>query len=244
MSEACGEVLDEVRRAIRSLLGPIAATNGSEAHLLDVGCWDGIETTRYAQLLHARAHGIEIFPEPAVEAERNGVDVARVDLESGRFPWADGSMDVVIANQVFEHLKNIWLPMSEMFRVTRDGGWLVISVPNLGSLHNRALMLFGAQPTSIRTFGPHVRGYTAGEFARFVTFEGAYELVNRTGVGFYPLPAHLATPLARAWPSASHTTVLLARKRAGVERAPWQAFVEDGHEGLQTFYGEGATSAR
>ena len=62
MSQACGEVLDEVRRAIRSLLGPIAATNGSEAHLLDVGCWDGVETTRYAQLLNARAHGIEIFP--------------------------------------------------------------------------------------------------------------------------------------------------------------------------------------
>lgn len=244
MSQACGEVLDEVRRAIRSLLGPIASANGSETHLLDVGCWDGLETLHYSELLHARPHGIEIFPEPAVEAERNGLDVARIDLESGRFPWADGSMDVVIANQVFEHLKNIWLPMSEMFRVTRDQGWLVISVPNLSSLHNRALMLLGAQPTSIRTFGPHVRGYTAGEFARFVTFEGAYELVSRIGVGFYPLPARLATPFARAWPAASHTTVLLARKRPGIARPPWQAFVDQGHQGLQTFYGGGAGSAR
>ena len=244
MSHACAEVLDEVRHVIRSLLEPLAAANGTEAHLLDVGCWDGVETVRYARLLRARAHGIEIFPEPAAEAERRDVDVARIDLETGRFPWADGSMDVVIANQVFEHLKNIWLPMSEMFRVTRDGGWLVISVPNLGSLHNRALMLLGVQPTSIRTFGPHVRGYTAGEFARFVTFEGAYELVGRTGVGFYPLSARLATPLARAWPAASHTTVLLARKRPGVARPPWQAFVEDGHEALQTFYGEAETLAR
>src|SRR6058998_2525147 len=57
--------------------------------------------------------------------------------------------------QVFEHLKNVWLPMSEIARVLCAGGHLVFSVPNLASLHNRALLAFGRQPTSIRTFGPH-----------------------------------------------------------------------------------------
>ncbi len=236
MSRACSDVLEHVRLAIRELLVALPRNGNRPRTLLDVGCWDGVETMRYAELLGARAHGIEVFPEPAADAERRGVTVARVDLERDRFPWPDASFDVVIANQVFEHLKNIWLPMSEMHRVTRTGGWLVISVPNLGSLHNRALMLLGRQPTSIRTFGPHVRGYAAGEFARFVEYAGAWRIERRVGVGFYPLPARLAAPIARAWSGASHTTVLLARKPEAAPSAPWLEFVNQGEQALQTFY--------
>jgi SAM-dependent methyltransferase len=148
-------------------------------------------------------------------------------------------MDVVIANQVFEHLKNVWLPMSEIHRVTRTHGWLVISVPNLGSLHNRLLMLFGGQPTSIRTFGPHVRGFVAGELVRFVTYESAWRIERRLGVGFYPLPARIARPLARAWVAASHTTVLLARKPPGAPAAPWWTHTT---REAQTFYAPDAVA--
>ena len=236
MSASCDDVLDEVRRTIRTLLESLESRDGTEARLLDVGCWDGAETVRTATLLRARPYGIEIFPEPAAEAESRGVEVARVDLESMRFPWEDGSFDVVIANQVFEHLKNIWLPMSEILRVTRNGGWLVISAPNLGSLHNRALMLAGAQPTSIRTFGPHVRGYTGSELLKFVRHGDAYELERRVGVGFYPLRARLASSLARAWPGASHTTVLLMRKRHAGVTSPWRDYLANEGGGLQTFY--------
>ena len=89
-------------------------------------------------------------------------------------------MDVVISNQVFEHLKNVWRPMSEIGRVLREGGWLVLSVPNLASLHNRVLLALGRQPTSIRTLGPHVRGYTLGEMSRFVGLEGMLRVERRS----------------------------------------------------------------
>jgi SAM-dependent methyltransferase len=236
MSASCDDVLDEVRRTIRALIKSLDPRDGQAARLLDVGCWDGAETIRTAQLLHARPYGIEIFPEPAAEAEHRGVEVARVDLERSQFPWDDGSFDVVIANQVFEHLKNIWLPMSEILRVTRDGGWLVIAAPNLASLHNRVLMLAGMQPTSIRTFGPHVRGYTSSELLGFVRRGDAYELVRRVGVGFYPLRGRGALPLARAWPGASHTTVLLLRKRHNALTSPWRDYLEQEGMRLQTFY--------
>lgn len=104
MSVSCDDVLDGVRCPIRTLLKSLDPPAGPAARLLDVGCWDGAETVRTAELLHARPYGIEIFPEPAAEAEHRGVEVGRVDLESSRFPWEDGSFDAVIANQVFEHL--------------------------------------------------------------------------------------------------------------------------------------------
>src|SRR5262249_53259630 len=102
-------------------------------------------------------------------------------------------------------------------------------------LHNRALMLFGRQPTSIRTFGPHVRGYTFHEFRNFVTRDGGYALVRAKGVGFYPVPSPAAEPFAALWPGASHTTVVLARKASA--HSPGKQFAADElAKGLQTFY--------
>ena len=188
--------------------------------LLDVGCWDGEATTRYARILGAQACGIEIFEQPAAEAHRRGVEVVRLDLETEKFPWPDCSVDVAVANQVFEHLKNIWMPMSETYRVLKPGGVLVASVPNLASLHNRILLGLGMQPTSIRTFGPHVRAFARRDFEAFVAYAGVLKIERSIGVGFYPLPASWARPLALVWPGASHTAVVVARKLSD-RPAPW-----------------------
>jgi SAM-dependent methyltransferase len=164
--------------------------------------------------------------------------VARRDLERDAFPWPDATFDVVLANQVFEHLKNIWLPLSEAYRVLKPGGHLVVSVPNLASLHNRVLLAFGRQPTSIRILGPHVRGYTLHELLTLLRVDGGLEVVRVRGVGFYPLPARLAAPMARLWAGASHTPVVVARKVAALSPAPWLAWRQrDLESGVQTFYG-------
>jgi SAM-dependent methyltransferase len=145
---------------------------------------------------------------------------------------------VVVANQVFEHLKNIWLPLSEAYRTLRVGGHLVISVPNLASLHNRVLLAMGRQPTSIRTMGPHVRGYTLSEVVHLLQLDGALAVQRIAGVGFYPLPAVLARPLAQLWRGGSHTPVVLARKMKVMPVPPWEAYRRrEIEENVQTFYG-------
>jgi SAM-dependent methyltransferase len=220
---------------------------GAERLLLDVGCWDGAQTLRYARAARARPHGVELFAEPAARAEARGVEVARLDLERDAFPFADECFDVVVVNQVLEHLKNVWLPLAEMYRVLRTGGLLVASVPNLASLHNRILLALGAQPTSIRVRGPHVRGYACGEFADLLELGGALAVEHVEGVGFHPLPPRLARPLARAWPSASHTPVYYARKRTHALPDPWTRYRDaEAHAGEQTSYpghGEPAAAA-
>jgi hypothetical protein len=123
---------------------------------------------------------------------------------------------------VLEHVKNVWLPLSESWRVLRPGGWLIVSVPNLASLHNRVLLGLGRQPTSIRTLGPHVRGFTFREIRHVIGLEGAFEVTKAIGVGFYPLPTRLAGRPARLWAGASHTSVIVARRNAGGE-APWRS---------------------
>ena len=124
-----------------------------------------------------------------------------------------------------------------MYRVLRPGGVLVASVPNLASLHNRVLLALGRQPTSIRTRGPHVRGYTLREFRGLLALDGALEVCGVHGVGFHPLPPRLGAPVARLWAGASHTPVYVARKRDERRPDPWTAYraAEDA-AGVQTTY--------
>ncbi len=233
---SCEQVLLAVGGRIERLLQEIAGQRSAPT-LLDVGCWDGGFSERCGAALGAeRILGVEVYEVPAARAERRGLEVARIDLETGRLPWPDESVDVVVCNQVLEHLKNVWLPMTEMHRVLRRGGHALLSVPNLASLHNRLLLGLGRQPTSIRVFGPHVRGYAFGEFREFVTQAGAYEVERAESAGFYPLPARLSGPLTGLWPAAGHTTIVLARKTAAP--APWLSYIAgEVEDGMQTFYG-------
>ncbi|MBI1798051.1 MAG: class I SAM-dependent methyltransferase [Candidatus Eisenbacteria bacterium] len=233
-------VLNRVNDTIAALVervGRERAAGGGAPVLLDVGCWDGTHTERYAKTLDARALGVEIFETQARAAEARGIEVARLDLETTRFPWPDASVDLVVSNQVFEHLKNVWRPMSEIHRVLKPGGRLILSVPNLGSLHNRVLLAFGAQPTSIRTLGPHVRGYTFGEIRRFIALDGAFTVERAIGVGFYPFPVPLANPFAALWPGAAHTTIVVARKTGACADPPWESWYRREREaGLQSSF--------
>jgi SAM-dependent methyltransferase len=239
MSRLLPGILRRVTDTITAECARIAREGFVARRLLDVGCWDGAHTARYAGAMGCAACGLEIFEAQARAAEARGVEVARVDLENDSFPWPDGHMDVVVSNQVFEHLKNVWLPISEIYRVLAPGGWLILSVPNLGSLHNRVLMAFGRQPTSIRTLGPHVRGYTFGEIRDFVAHGGKLAVRRMRGVGFYPLPAGAAAPLNRLWPGASHTTIVIAQKVGTDFASPWQDWIRrERAQGLQTYYEE------
>jgi len=234
----CSDILAETQHTIVRAIRDLVIPREPRPVLLDVGCWDGTGTVRYGSVIGAETHGIEIFQGAAKEAEAKGVQVAALDLEQSPFPWAANRFDVVVANQVFEHLKNIWLPLAECHRVLRPGGHFVISVPNLASVHNRVLLGLGRQPTSIRTLGAHVRGFTLRELTALVTLDGAFEIRAVTGAGFYPFLARMARPIARLWPGGSHTVVVVARKALTLAVSPWQRYRERAIEtGEQTFYG-------
>src|SRR5262245_895981 len=80
MSQLCSRVLAEIQTRIVAHLG--ALPRGSRPTLLDVGCWDGASTARYGEALGgARLLGVEVFEDQAREAEKLGIEVARVDLE-------------------------------------------------------------------------------------------------------------------------------------------------------------------
>ncbi|HBA62162.1 MAG TPA: hypothetical protein DCZ92_15385 [Elusimicrobia bacterium] len=193
----------------------------SAANLLDVGCGHGGKTPLYAEALRLsldRVKGIEPQEKYAAVA-RAKFEVFSVDIESSVLPFPDSSFDVVVCNQVLEHLKNIFLPLREMDRVVRPGGWLLIGVPNLAGLYNRLLLLLGKQPISSEIDGPHVRSFAHHAFRGFLESNPNFELTAVDSANLYPLPYPLLERLGGHFPGLSAFTFYLLKKKTNAPEA-------------------------
>ena len=143
---------------------------------------------------------------------KNGIEVASINIERDEFPYDDNKFDVVVANQVMEHTKEIFWITSEVSRILKKGGVFIVGVPNLASLHNRFLLMLGMQPTPIRVFGPHVRAFTYGSFKQFFEMGGYFKVESVKGGNFYPFNKTLARVLSKIFPKMSVSIFLKIRR--------------------------------
>lgn len=105
--------------------------------ILDIGCWDGVKTMKYAENAQAtNVYGIELVPEKAKEAWDKWIITFSLIADRDRWPFEDWSLDCVISNQVIEHLSNVDHFISESSRVLKKWGYLITSTNNLSSWHN------------------------------------------------------------------------------------------------------------
>lgn len=183
------------------------------AAVLDVGAGYGADLLAVRSALPGtRLAAIETYPSAVSHLRSNGVDVGTADLEREPLPFASNSFDVVVCNQVAEHLKEHFWLVSELARVCKVDGHIVLGTPNLGSWHNRVLLLAGKQPPAIHVFGPHVRGFTNAGMVDFLE-EGQVLRVERTiGGNFYPFQPRFSRPLARMFPGLAVSSFFSVRK--------------------------------
>lgn len=195
------------RRVVRPPDGPV--------RIVDLGLGTAADLLNVARALEPAAcelAGVECHPPYAASARERGIDVHALNLERDALPWDDGSVDLVVANQVLEHCKEIFWIAAEVVRVLKPGGLFIVGVPNLASLHSRVMLALGMQPSPIDVLGPHVRGFTPGGLARFLGEGGFLEVVERRGGNYYPFPPSVARPLARLLPGSA-VSLFLACER-------------------------------
>lgn len=171
---------------------------------LGPGLGDDLRTTKTAHP-KARLVGLEVHAPYAASLRSAGFEVIEANIECEPLPFDPESVDLIVANQVFEHIKEVFWVLHECSRVLRVGGSLVIGVPNLASLHNRVLLAIGKQPTSMTNWSAHVRGYTRPDLVALINqpFPDGFSLVRARGANFYPFPGPIARALARAWPGGA-----------------------------------------
>jgi 2-polyprenyl-3-methyl-5-hydroxy-6-metoxy-1,4-benzoquinol methylase len=160
------------------------------ARVLDVGCGEGWFTAALAGA-GREAVGIDVAQEPLRRAHEreSGLDLRCVPVE-GEWPLQDVSFDAVWAGEVIEHVADTAGWLSEVRRVLRSGGALVLSTPAHEPLTRLALGLSGRAFAS--HFDPrsdHLRFYTRRTVVALLEDFG-FERIETRAVGglIGPLP--------------------------------------------------------
>ncbi len=124
------------RRIIRTQLDRLPLAPG--AQVLDAGCGSG--RTLQDLVDYGEVHGVELDPEAAELARgRDHGEVLVGRLEE--LPFADATFDLITCLDVIEHTPDDRVTLTELRRVCRPGGWLLVTVPAyqaLWSQHDEA----------------------------------------------------------------------------------------------------------
>lgn len=165
--------------------------------VLELGSSVGIHLVAAKRVGAAEAVGLDkfIFPESGESPFRHdadthatltrvwdaeGVRVLQHDLAE-RFPFPDGSFDLVTCHAAIEHFHGIHKQVfAEVFRVLAPGGRFVFSTPNIASLLKRTRFVIGRSPNwdmknyfdSGTAFTGHVREFTVAECRDMLVWSG------------------------------------------------------------------------
>lgn len=188
----------------------------SQFNILDIAAGTGTDLLNAKKQIsdakNVRLHANEAY-KPNVDILKGyGIEVVSVDIEREKLPFDNESIDIIIANQILEHCKELFWIFNEMQRVLKHDGVIVIGVPNLASVHCRLMLLFGLQPPCIETLGPHVRGFTFKDFKWFIESGGGFKIEKYLGSGHYSIVPGTSRLLARLFPKSAVTMILKVRK--------------------------------
>jgi 2-polyprenyl-3-methyl-5-hydroxy-6-metoxy-1,4-benzoquinol methylase len=164
------------RRYQFTLTKVAAAAAGRAIRVLDVGCYPYFLSSALIKLGH-EVYGVASEHESTYEP-----NVAVLNIEKDIFPWETGFFDLVIFSEVIEHLVYSPVPaLREMHRVTRPGGHIFVSTPNIASARQRLLLLkgktvmfplydyFREDGAGVNPYHRHNREYTLDELEQVLT---------------------------------------------------------------------------
>ena len=185
-----------------------------KAIILDLGCGDGGFTVQMAKKIGTnKIFGIEGIEENLKKAKKKGVEVKFADLNK-EFPFQNESFDVILANQIIEHISSTDIFLKEAYRVLKSDGYIVVATVNLASSLNILYLLFGKQPPTthvsdevivgsplVSTFNitgvhiskgqSHVRVFTLVALRELLEYHG-FHVEKSVSAGYYPFPITMA----------------------------------------------------
>lgn len=177
--EGVPEGLEPPDRAPR--LAFLLAHAPPESRVLDVGCGEGVFTGALRRA-GRDALGVDVAAEPLRRARaREPTLDARLLPTAGPWPLADSSFDAVWAGEVIEHVLDTAGWLSEVRRVLRSDGVLVLSTPAHQPLTRLALGL--SRRAFEAHFDPrsdHLRFYTRRALLRLLADFGFEPIRTQT----------------------------------------------------------------
>lgn len=107
---------------------------------------------------------------------------ARIADFNNPLPFADAEFNLISSLEVIEHVEKAEQFISEMYRILRPGGYLLISTPNYAFVGVRLKMLFGKP---IPGEGYHFRFFTYTTLKKLMKKSG-FRIRKEKGISFLP----------------------------------------------------------
>jgi SAM-dependent methyltransferase len=136
--KAKGWSIPQTNDKVLELLGPL---DWKRSRVADVGAGRGAFSMLLGEKLRAE-HGLgpreHLFAcDPISKSfEYDGIDCAPT-LANGRLPFEDASFDATVSIEVIEHVEDSFAFLRELARVTKPGGRVIVTTPNVLNLSSR-----------------------------------------------------------------------------------------------------------
>ena len=153
-------------------------SNNQNINLLDIGTTPNTFFIKYLNP-EFNVFSIDLTNLMADRSRSKGIHFKACDLTKEQIPFENNYFDIVIFTEVLEHL---FIPpnkvLMEIFRVLKENGILLFSVPNVAKLANRYKLMLGICPfenancqlDDDRVHGcGHIREYTMKEITELLS---------------------------------------------------------------------------
>jgi len=104
-----------------------------------------------------------------------GFETLQADLNNELLPVESSKFDIAIATEIIEHLHHPYSEVSELRRVLKPDGRLLVTVPNVARLRTRLGLLFGKDPTPLEPpekEDVHIREFTLQSISKLLNYHG------------------------------------------------------------------------
>lgn len=153
--------------------------------VLDVGAGAGAFSQRLADLGYS-VTALDVDPEKWIPKE---IPFQVLNIDKGIAESVDNSYDSVCCLEVIEHVENPWNLLREIYSVTKPGGYLLLSTPNITSFLSRALFFLTGRFHQFNdgdlSYG-HINPVSAFELQHAATQVG-WQLIDIRPGGYLPV---------------------------------------------------------
>jgi len=163
----------------------------AEDHILEMGAYLQITPALRTKLGYGTVRGcyygtagqVDRRTAVSVEGERFACDIDLFNAEKDPFPYADEYFSTVLCCELIEHLFHDPMHlMSEVNRILKPGGHLVLTTPNLAALRGISAILQGYHPGFFHAYiRPAAEGETDARHNREYTPREIHWLLENSG---------------------------------------------------------------